>query len=219
MIRVVELAKRFGGVPAVAGVSFHLAAQETLAILGPSGRGKTTLLRLIAGLEIPDAGEIYLDGQLASRPGWALEPHRRGIGFLFQTPTLWPHMTVAQNILFGLHRLPRLAARERLQELLRQMELANLAHRFPYQISGGEARRVSLARTLAPQPPILLMDEPLINLDPALKHRLLQLIQETGRRQPATLLYVTHDRREAAQVSRNSLMLEQGRIASAPAAG
>ncbi|MBM4287055.1 MAG: ATP-binding cassette domain-containing protein [Deltaproteobacteria bacterium] len=212
MIQVVELSKGYGTVAAVAGVSFTVPALGTLAVLGPSGSGKTTLLRLLAGLDLPDAGEIYLDGRLASRPGWALEPHRRGLGFLFQTPALWPHLTVAQNILFGLYKSPKKAAQERLEELLEQMSLTALARRYPYQISGGEARRVSLARTLAPRPRLLLLDEPLINLDPELKHHLLQLIKTTVTKSRGTLIYVTHDRQEAAAVVEDFLFLDRGRI-------
>ncbi|MDD3579705.1 MAG: ABC transporter ATP-binding protein [Desulfobacca sp.] len=212
MIRTVQLSKSFGTVDAVVEVSFVVPAQGTLTILGPSGSGKTSLLRLIAGLDLPNAGEIYLDGKLASRPGWSLEPYRRGIGFLFQTPALWPHLTVAQNILFGLHHLPRPAARARLEELLEQMVLCDVANRFPYQVSGGEARRVSLARTLAPRPPILLMDEPLINLDLELKEQLMHLIKAAVTRHHATLIYVTHDLIEAATISQDFLFLEKGRI-------
>jgi iron(III) transport system ATP-binding protein len=219
MIRVVELTKRFGAVTALSGASFTVPAHGTLAVLGPSGSGKTTLLRLIAGLDLPDEGEIYLNGELASRPGWALEPYRRGLGFLFQTPALWPHMTVAQNILFGLQRLPKKAAQERLMELLDQMSLSQVAQRHPYQISGGEARRVSLARTLAPRPPVLLLDEPLINLDPELKQHLLQIVRDTVQRQPATLIYVTHDGREAEALAQEVVILDKGRIIKATAGG
>jgi len=214
MILVEHITKYFGTAAALTGVSFTVPVHGTLAILGPSGSGKTTLLRLIAGLDFPDEGEIYLDGELASRPGWALEPYLRGIGFLFQMPALWPHMTVAQNILFGLHRLSEKAARERLTELLEQMSLSEVASRFPYQISGGEARRVNLARTLAPRAPRLLMDEPLVNLDPELKRQLLHLVKATVQRQQATLIYVTHDRQEAAEVAKDFLILEKGRIVS-----
>lgn len=212
MIAATALSRRFGEVYALNDVSFEIATGEALAVVGPSGSGKTTLLRLIAGLDLPDAGEVYIDGQLASRRGWALSPHRRGVGLVFQTPTLWPHMTVAQNILFGLHGWPRAEARARLQELLVRMRLEGKERRYPHQLSGGEARRVSLARTLAPRPRHLLLDEPLTNLDRRLSVELLQLILELVRETGATLLYVTHQPEEAAQVARRTLVLEAGRL-------
>lgn len=151
MITLEQVSKFFGHIKAADRVSLKLGAAETLAILGPSGSGKSTLLRLIAGLEIPDEGRIYLDHTLASQPGWVLAPHRRGLGFMFQTPALWPHLTVAQNIRFGLYGQPPEAARTRLGEIMAQTRVSALANRYPAQLSGGEARRVALARTLAPR--------------------------------------------------------------------
>lgn len=212
MISVTNLSRRFDGVCALEGVSFQVADGTALAIVGPSGSGKTTLLRLIAGLEKPDAGEISLDGHVASRPGWCLAPHRRGVGLVFQSSALWPHMTVAQNILFGLHDLPRQEAQGRLRELLALTGLEGLERRYPHQISGGQARRVALARTLAPAPRYLLLDEPLTNLDARLREGMLNLILAAVRQTSATLLYVTHQREEAAQVARSALVLESGRV-------
>ncbi|RPI31825.1 MAG: ATP-binding cassette domain-containing protein, partial [Chloroflexota bacterium] len=201
MIDVCGVSKSYGKVAGVERVSFQVPAQGLRVLYGPSGSGKTTLLRLIAGLEIPDEGEIALNGEQASRPGWALAPHRRGIGFMFQTPALWPHLTVAQNVAFGLHGLPKNESRERLHHLLDQAGLAHLARRYPHQLSGGEARRVALARTLAPRPACLLLDEPLANLDPESKDRLRGLVLEIVRNTQACLVWVTHDAEEASFIS------------------
>jgi len=210
MIVVDQLTKSYRDVKAVDGVSFEAPRPGSLAILGPSGSGKTTLLRLIAGLEIPDAGEIHINGELVSQPGWAAAPYKRGLGLVFQTSALWPHMTVAQNILFGLHGRPKEEARGRLSELLEQTSLGGLERRYPHEISGGEARRVALARTLAPRPRCLLLDEPLTNVDPDLKRKLLSLIQEEVRQTEACLIYVTHDSSEAGQISGRVLLLKDG---------
>ena len=215
MIVVDRVTRSYGNFKAVAEVSFELLEGEAVVILGPSGSGKTTLLRLIAGLEVPDGGEIYINGNLVSRKGWVLPPHLRGIGFVFQTPALWPHMTVAQNILFGLHRLKRQEARARLQEVLEQTGLTELAGRYPDQISGGQARRAALARSIAPRPRYLLMDEPLTNLDAGTKQEMLALIKKAAGEAASSLVYVTHDVWEAEQVGQRKLVLERGRLRDA----
>jgi len=212
MIVVNRVSKSYGDVKAVDHVSLESSVGESTVILGPSGSGKTTLLRLIAGLEMPDDGEIYIAGELASKVGWAIAPHQRGLGFIFQTSALWPHMTVAQNIMFGLYGMPKHKARSRLQKLLERTSLTGLERRYPHQLSGGEARRVALARTLAPQPKGLLMDEPLINVDMELKDRLLSLIKQEVLQTKACMIYVTHDADEAKQVSECVLMLRNGRF-------
>jgi iron(III) transport system ATP-binding protein len=211
MIDLKHLSRSFGPVRAVDDVSLSIAGGDVVVVQGPSGGGKTTLLRLVAGLELPDAGEILLDGERVSAAGWATAPHTRGIGIVFQRSALWPHMTVAQNVCFAMSpdgnprgRFARQGrawdTASRLELLLGQTSLAGLAGRYPAQLSGGEARRVALARALAARPQRLLLDEPLTNLDPELKSQLLDTIlhhvQETG----ATLLYVTHDGEEAHQV-------------------
>jgi iron(III) transport system ATP-binding protein len=210
MISLQRVSKSFGDVTAVDKVTLDITEGNHIAVLGPSGSGKTTLLRLIAGLEIPDSGEIYIDDMLASTPKWTLEPHRRKLGFVFQTPALWPHMTVAQNILFGLHDTGKDEATGRLREMLDMVSLTGLEHRYPHQLSGGEARRVSLARTLAPGPKYLLMDEPLINLDTELKDRLSSIIQEAVTATKACLIYITHDKGEAEQVAHNIITIRNG---------
>jgi iron(III) transport system ATP-binding protein len=215
MISLIQVSKSFGDVKAIDDVTLDIAEENQIAIVGPSGSGKTTLLRLIAGLEIPDRGEIYIDNTLASTPKWTLEPHRRKLGFVFQTPALWPHMTVAQNILFGLHSMGKEEATGRLNAILNLISLEGLEHRYPHQLSGGEARRVSLARTLAPRPKYILMDEPLTNLDIELKNRLLSSFQEAVRTTGACLIYVTHDLSEAEQVAHKIITLRNGRLKEA----
>lgn len=212
MIVVDKLTKFYGKVKALDDVTFSVSEGQSVIVFGPSGSGKTTLLRLIAGLETPDTGVISIAGRLASRPGWVLAPHKREIGFVFQEPALWPHMTVRQNILFGLNGFRREEAQKRLDELLDRIQCKGLGDRYPDEISGGEARRVSVARSLAPRPKYLLMDEPLIHLDTEVKARMLSLIQESASRTKATLVYVTHDAKEAEQVSGRVIEIVDGRL-------
>jgi iron(III) transport system ATP-binding protein len=213
MIALSQVDKRFGAVRAVDGLSLELPQGSVTIVHGPSGSGKTTLLRLIAGLEMPDGGQIVIDGRMASTPQWILPPNRRGIGFVFQTPSLWPHMTVSQNILFGLHGVRREDKSARLREMIQEMSLGGLEHRFPAQLSGGQARRVSLARSLITRPRRLLLDEPLINMDPELRSRLLALILDIVGQEGASLLYVTHNLEEVDGLSGRVLCLQDGRIA------
>ena len=212
MILVKQVSKSFGDVAAVKHITFEIPDGSRVAVLGPSGSGKTTLLRLIAGLEVPDSGEIYIDGILASTPKQILEPYRRGLGFVFQTPALWPHMTVAQNILFGLHSMGRVEAIGRLKEMLDLVSLKGFEHRYPHQLSGGEARRVSLARTLAPRPEYLLMYEPLINIDIELKDRLVSVIQEAVQATKACLIFVTHNMSEVQLFACRIINIRNGRL-------
>ena len=209
MIEVQHVTKRFGTVTALHDLSVTVPDRGALVVAGPSGCGKTTLLRLIAGLDLPDAGEVQMDGRVVSRPEWGLPPHQRGLGFVFQTAALWPHMTVAQNILFGVQHLRRPEATARLEEVLTQTSLGGLGRRYPHQLSGGQARRVALARALAPHPRYLLLDEPLTNLQVELKTELLALITQTAASIGAALVYVTHDPAEAAAISDRVLILPE----------
>lgn len=207
MVELRSITKRYGSVAVLTGFDLTVPAGESLVLVGPSGCGKTTLLRLIAGLEYPTAGEVILRGEVVSSPARVLPPHRRGVGFVFQSPALWPHMTVAQHLRFGLDDLPRAEVQARLAELLEQTALTALAERYPHQLSGGQARRVGLARALAPRPDLLLLDEPLTNLHADLKAELLALIKQTTRALGTTMIYVTHDESEAAQVANRVLRL------------
>ena len=201
------LAKAYGTVKVLEGLALTVPSGGRAVVLGPSGSGKTTLLRLIAGLDLPDAGEVLLDGAVMSAPGWATPPSVRNVGMVFQTPALWPHMTAAENIRFGLGRLERGAARQRVEALLAALELEGLAERYPHELSGGEARRVALARALAPQPALLLLDEPLTNLNLALKAKVHAVLEAHLAAQQPTLVYVTHDPAEAEALGGQVLTL------------
>jgi len=165
VISVRNLSKSFGAVAAVEDASLDVGEADRLAVVGPSAGGKTTLLRLIAGLEEPDAGEVVINGMLASRRGFVAAPHTRSIGMVFQRPALWPHMTVAANIGFGLDDSRSAAVDARIEQLLAALELEGLENRRPHELSGGQAQRVALGRALAPGPRILLLNEPFQNLD------------------------------------------------------
>jgi len=204
------LAKRYGPVVAVAGVSLSIGADETLALLGPSGCGKSTLLRLIAGLERPDAGRLLLAG----RDVTDLPPQRRDVGMVFQAYALFPHLDVAGNVAFGLveARVPPAEQRRRVAELLALVGLAGLEARRVDHLSGGQQQRVALARALAPDPALLLLDEPLSNLDEqlraTLKEELRRLLGTLGKR----AVYVTHDQTEAFTLADRVALMRAGRI-------
>jgi len=196
-----QLSKIIGTEKVFEKFSFEVNESTQLVVLGVSGSGKTTLLRLIAGLETPDAGEILFDGESVSRPEWVLPPHRRQIGMVFQSPSLWPHMTVAENINYGLSNVSKAAATQRTLDLLGGLGLDGFSKRYPHELSGGEARRVALGRALAPGSKLLLMDEPLTNLNLELKEQILAVIKTHLEHYKPTLIYVTHDPQEAKSIS------------------
>src|ERR1039458_1949815 len=169
MIQVNRVSKSYGDVRALDRISFDLPQGDVLVVQGPSGCGKTTLLRLIAGLEALDEGQVTIEEVIVSQPGHIVSPHLRSIGFVFQRSALWPHLTVAQNVLFGVQGIGRSETTRLLEDLLGSVHLHGLAARHPSELSGGEARRVAIIRALAPRPRRLLMDEPLVNLEPDLK--------------------------------------------------
>lgn len=212
MISLQNVSKAFGKVKAVDNVSLKITEPGIAVIMGSSGSGKTTLLRLIAGLEIPDSGQIYLNGKIANRKDWLLAPHRRNMGFVFQVPALWPHMSVAENILFSLSDISREEKKKRLQVILEKLDLSGLERRFPDEISGGQARRVALARSVISKPQYLLLDEPLTNVDMDLKRRLLDFIKNEVSVTTPYLIYVTHDIEEAKSLSQKSLFMDAGKI-------
>jgi iron(III) transport system ATP-binding protein len=226
MIILTDVSKHFGParqqqalseqltVHAVRDVSLTLAEGSRTVIQGPSGSGKTTLLRLIAGLERPSAGEIRIDGEIVSTPDWVLPSHQRDMGFVFQDPALWPHLTVAQNIGFGLLGLPKQEIALRVADVLASMDLAGLQRRYPNQLSGGQARRVAIARTLVVNPRRLLLDEPLTHLQSELKAQLLAVIRDQVAARAMTLLYVTHSVDEAAYLGGARFQLVDGHLAA-----
>lgn len=212
MIALQSISKAFNGIPAVREITFDVEPGEATALIGPTGSGKTTVLRLIAGLEIPDSGSIAISERIVSKSGWACPPHERGVGMVFQRPALWPHMTVIKNVRFGLGGLKRTEADQRLHETLSLTYLEGLEQRRPHQLSGGEAQRVALARAIAPRPQILLMDEPLIGLDSELHKQMVELIHTIRKQIGTTILYVTHYLSEAESVTDRVVVLHQGRV-------
>ena len=212
MIEVKEISKTLKDGFSLKNISFSLESGKSIVVLGPSGCGKTTLLRLIAGLEVPVTGEVHIDGKQVSGPGWATEPHTRNIGFIFQTPALWPNMTVAHNILFGVDGLKRDEKNKLLKTLVEKLGLDGLENRRPDRISKGEARRVSIARSLAPKPSLLLMDEALSNLDIDTKTRVMSFIQSERETTGASLIFVTHDREEVDVIGGSVVYMKNGQL-------
>ena len=187
--------RRFDGPDVLAGVSLHIAAGESMVLLGPSGCGKTTLLRSIAGLERIDEGSISIDGEVMSGPRVHVRPEHRRVGMVFQDWALFPHLTVAQNVAFGLEKSDR--GSSRVAETLELVGLAGLGDRRPSTLSGGQQQRVALARALAPRPRVLLLDEPFSNLDTSLRVRVRSEVNTLLRSLDITAVYVTHDQEEA----------------------
>jgi len=208
MLKVEDLVVRFGAVTAVDGVSFDVRRGEVLCLLGPSGSGKSTLLRVIAGVERSTSGRVVLDGVEVDGPSGFVEPENRHVGMVFQDYALFPHLTVEQNIGFGLGRRARGAVRE----LLEQLGLGRHAASYPHQLSGGERQRVALLRAMAPKPRVLLMDEPFSSLDSRLRddvrRRTLDFVRASG----TTTVIVTHDPDEALRIADRIALLDRGRL-------
>jgi len=210
-LRLDHLTKRFGPVFAVQEVCLDIPAGSFVTLLGPSGSGKTTTLNLLAGFLLPDAGEIFVDGQAISR----VPPYRRNIGMVFQNYALFPHMTVFENVAFPLRMRTALGSaplRLRVEETLDLVQLAGLGARYPRQLSGGQQQRVAMARALVSDPRLLLMDEPLGALDKKLREHLQLEIKAIHRRVGATIVYVTHDQSEALTLSDLVVVMDRGRV-------
>jgi len=205
-----NLSKSFGRFKAVDDVSFRLDEGVLAALLGPSGSGKSTLLRMISGLEAPDRGEIFIMGQDATRRA----ARERNVGFVFQHYALFKHMTVWQNIAFGLEarRRPKEEIRARVTDLLRLVQMEGMEKRYPSQLSGGQRQRVALARALAPQPRVLLLDEPFGALDAKVREELRGWLRQLHEHSRVTTLFVTHDQREALEIADKILVLDKGRL-------
>lgn len=209
-ITIANLTKRFGALAAVNAASLAIEEGELFTLLGPSGCGKTTLLRLIAGFYAPDEGEIRFGERVVN----AVPPHERGIGMVFQNYALWPHMTVGQNVAYGLklRKLPSAEIAQRVAAVLEKVGLTGLDARYPGQLSGGQQQRVALARALVLNPHILLLDEPLSNLDAKIRVQVRAEIRKLQKELGITTIYVTHDQEEALTLSDRIAVFNQGRL-------
>jgi iron(III) transport system ATP-binding protein len=213
-LEIVDLTKRYGAATSVDRLSLTVEQGEFICLLGPSGCGKTTTLRMLAGFVEPDGGEIRVNGKTISAPTAVLPPERRNMGMIFQSYAVWPHMTVRENVGYGLRmRGVAAASREaRVAATLRATKLADLALRYPAELSGGQQQRVALARALAPNPEILLLDEPLSNLDANLRGDMRLEIRRLHDEFRNTSMYVTHDQVEAMTMADRIVVMDAGRI-------
>ena len=209
-IQAQRITKRFGDFVALDDVSLDVDSGSLTALLGPSGSGKSTLLRIIAGLETPDAGDVLLAGRNATN----LSPQKRNVGFVFQHYAAFKHMTVAKNIAFGLEvrKRPKAEVRDRVDELLSLVQLDGLGDRYPAQLSGGQRQRMGLARALAPEPEVLLLDEPFGALDARVRAELRDWLRQLHDIVHVTTVFVTHDQEEAMEVADQIAVLNNGRI-------
>jgi sulfate transport system ATP-binding protein len=209
-ILVRHATRRFGNFTALDDVSVEIPSGSLTALLGPSGSGKSTLLRVIAGLERPDAGTVEIDGRDAT----GLPPQRRGVGFVFQHYAAFKHMTVRENVAFGLKvaRRPKAEIRARVEELLELVQLPGLAERYPSQLSGGQRQRMALARSLAVQPSVLLLDEPFGALDARVRKELRAWLRHLHDEVHVTTVFVTHDQEEAMEVADRIVVMNHGQV-------
>jgi iron(III) transport system ATP-binding protein len=217
-ITIRGLSKRFGAMggelAAVADLALDIKDNQFVTLLGPSGCGKTTTLRLIAGYITPDSGTIEVDGRVLSSPQAVVPPAERGMGMVFQNYAVWPHKTVFENVVFGLklRRLASAVARQKVADMLALVNLGGLEGRYPGELSGGQQQRVALARSLVVEPDILLLDEPLSNLDAKLRERMRGELKQLQRRTGITFVYVTHDQAEALALSDQVAVMSGGRL-------
>jgi sulfate transport system ATP-binding protein len=210
LIHASHVTKRFGDFVALDDVSVEVESGSLTALLGPSGSGKSTLLRVIAGLERPDAGAVFIAGEEAT----ALAPQKRGVGFVFQHYAPFKHMTVWENVAFGLQirRRPRRAIRDRVDQLLDLVQLQGLGKRYPAQLSGGQRQRMALARALAVEPEVLLLDEPFGALDARVRKELRAWLRRLHDEVHVTTVFVTHDQEEAMDVADQIVLMNRGRV-------
>jgi iron(III) transport system ATP-binding protein len=214
IVELQGLTKRYGDQAVVDRVDLTIDHGKLVCLLGPSGCGKTTTLRLIAGFIAPDAGAIVVGGQRLSQPGWALPPERRNMSMIFQSYALWPHMTIAENVGYGLkvRKLPAAEVAKRVSEILAVIQLEHLAARYPGELSGGQQQRVALARALVVKPETLLLDEPLSNLDANLREEMRYEVRRLHDEYKYTTVYVTHDQIEAMTTADVIVVMSHGRI-------
>ncbi len=211
------LTKRYGSQTVLDSIDLSVAKGKLVCLLGPSGCGKTTTLRLIAGFMEPSAGRVNVGGRVLSAPGSALPPERRGMSMIFQSYALWPHMTIFDNVAYGLtlRKVERAEVERRVQTMLAAVRLEHLAERYPGELSGGQQQRVALARALVVEPEILLLDEPLSNLDAALREEMRFEVRRLHDEFRYTTVYVTHDQAEAMTAADTIVVMNHGRIEQA----
>jgi len=212
VIRCTDLQKRFGPTIAVNYVDLEVEQGEIISLVGPSGCGKTTTLRLIAGFEVPDLGTIEIGGQVVADGRQCMPPERRRIGMVFQDYALFPHMSVEQNVAFGLARMPSNERKGAINHALDLVGLQDLAGRQPHQLSGGQQQRIALARALAPRPAVILLDEPFSSIDAALRARVRTDVRQILKQAGATAIFVTHDQEEALSIADRVAVMWAGRL-------
>lgn len=210
-LQLINVGRSFGMTPAVKGISIDIAKGEVVSLVGHSGCGKSTLLRIIAGVETVDSGQVFLDGHEVDG-GHFVEPEMRGVGFVFQDYALFPHLSVRENILFGLRRHKKAEAVANADEVIRRIGIEHLLDRFPHTLSGGEQQRVALARALAPRPGIVLMDEPFSNLDQGLRGQVRAETLSLLKSLDTTVIMVTHDPQEALSTGDRVVLMRSGEI-------
>ncbi len=212
VVSVRKVSKSFDGSVVIQDLSFDLMQSEIMALLGPSGCGKTTILRLLAGFEQPDAGEIFIQGRLMTDSRFSQPPERRSVGMVFQDYALFPHLTVAENILYGLKALEKERQRKILAGMLERIGMEGYGGRYPHQLSGGQQQRVAVARALAPCPAAVLLDEPFSNLDADMRSQMRQEVLSILREAKTTAIFVTHDQEEAFTLADRVGVLNQHRL-------
>ena len=208
MVRLSGVSRSYGPVRAVKDLGLAVTRGEILALLGPSGCGKTTTLRLIAGFEPPDSGTVEVGGRTVAGPGTNVPPEKRRVGMVFQDYALFPHLSVEQNVSYGLPNWKK----GRVEEVLALTHLVGLGGRMPHELSGGQQQRVALARALAPEPAVVLLDEPFSNLDASLRIRVRSEMREILRDAGATAVFVTHDQEEAFAVADRVVIIDRGKV-------
>lgn len=212
MIELISVSKSFQKNRIIENCSFKFESESKTAIVGPSGTGKTTLLNLLSGLVGIDKGEIRIDGRVTDTSEGGIHPSQRNIGYCFQFPSLWPHMTVEKNIMYGVRSKENHERMEKYQWITKRLDIQDLSSKYPNELSGGQAKRVSLARTLIVKPRYLFLDEPMNNLDQDLKDRTLSIIMELVANEKITLIYVTHELRNIVSLFDNVCLLKDRKI-------